>query len=286
MLKDISIIVPSIRPKNLIKFYNSALKGCKDATFELVVASPYLIPEELMKKGNVKFLHTYASPTVAFQMATQLCDSEFIYNTADDCIIQDGVLDLALRMFKLLPLDYKDMINMIYIEGILDVDTLEILPPERRPDAQKNGITPFPDYYWIAHAHQDLRLVGIDVSWKLCMQFFMKLNYFLELGGYDCAWEYYNHPMHDFAFRAQANGSKIVNLPQVAVHASHLHANAGDHTPVLESQNGPDLVRFNEIYSKPNAAYSRIKLNYNNWRGHPQIWSRRFDQNNLPLQPN
>lgn len=283
MKKDVSIVIPSIRPKNLIKFYNAASNACKSGTFEVVIASPYLIPEELMRKGNVKFLHTYANPTIAIQMAVQLCDSEFIYHTCDDGLIQDGVIDLALHIFRTVPLCDKDMLNMIYIEGILDNDTLELLPKEKRPEAQRENITPFPYYYWIARAHANLQLPGIKDGWKLCCQSFMRLNYFLELGGYDCDWEYYNHPVHDFAFRAQANGSRIFDLPTPAIYSSHLHGGAGDHTPVLESQNGPDEKRFIEIYSNPDAAYRRIKLDYNNWRGHSPIWERRFNKNNLSI---
>ena len=47
MKKDVSIILPSIRPKNLYKFYRAAEKACKERTFEIVIASPYNLPEEL-----------------------------------------------------------------------------------------------------------------------------------------------------------------------------------------------------------------------------------------------
>ena len=119
MRKDVSIVVPSIRPQNLEKFYAFAERACKKHTFELVIPSPYLIPESLMKKGNVKFLHTYANPTLAFQMAAQLCDAEFIYNTTYDGLIQEDAIDIAVQMFHE-QLQDKDMVNMIYDEGVLD----------------------------------------------------------------------------------------------------------------------------------------------------------------------
>ena len=53
MKKDVSIILPSIRPKNLYKFYKAAEKACKERTFEIVIASPYNLPEELEEFDNI-----------------------------------------------------------------------------------------------------------------------------------------------------------------------------------------------------------------------------------------
>ena len=275
MKKDVSIVIPSIRPQNLIKVYNAAAIACKRHTFELVIPSPYLIPEELMRTGNVKFLHTYQNPTIAFQIAALLCDAEYIYNTTDDGLIQEDVIDLAIDMFQ--DLNKYDAINMMYDEGVLDPDTLELLNPNHNH---------FSDQYWFARSHGDLRLPGISDKWKLCIHAFMNLDYFYELGGFDCEYEYLNHPIHDLAFRIQAYGGKIVNSPKTALYCSHLPGHLGDHGPVNDAQLGPDLIRFNSIYSDPQAITSRIILNYDHWKNKPSIWTRRFKTSPLPLKPN
>jgi hypothetical protein len=56
-MKDVSIILPSIRPNNLEKFYAHAKNACKKYSFEIVIASPYSIPDSLMKKEEIKYLH-------------------------------------------------------------------------------------------------------------------------------------------------------------------------------------------------------------------------------------
>ncbi|MCX6778611.1 MAG: hypothetical protein NTU97_00050, partial [Candidatus Magasanikbacteria bacterium] len=59
---DLTIVLPSIRPRNLIKFYKSLQNSCKKYSFELIIASPYLLPEELMTEPSIRFVHTYSSP--------------------------------------------------------------------------------------------------------------------------------------------------------------------------------------------------------------------------------
>ncbi len=270
MTKDVSIVLPSIRPENLEKFYSFAEKACKKNSFEIVIVSPYLIPESLLKKENIKYLHTYANPTIAFQMAALLCDAKFIYNTTDDGLIQEDAIDLALDLSKNINVK-KDMINMIYDEGVLDIRTLDLLNPNH---------SHFHESYWSPWTHGDLRLPGINKNWKLCMHFFMSLDYFIELGGFDCNYEYSNHALHDLAFRVQENGGQVYNLPKTAFYCSHGHT---DHKPVEEAQLGPDIIRFNNIYKNANCVSDRVYLNYNDWKGRDDIWARRFDKNNLKI---
>ncbi len=272
MKKDVSIILPSIRPENLIRFYESVKQNSKNSTFEIIIPGPYIIPVELMVKGNVTFLHTYANPTISFQLAALLSNAEYIYNTTDDGLLQNNALDLAIECFD--SLTDKDMINMRYDEGVLDADTLK---PIEQDHAHFNLD------YWKAHSHGDLRLPGIHPDWQLCMHFFMKHKYFMELGGFDCEYEYSNHALHDLAFRVQANGGKILNLPKVAFYCSWLPEKTGDHGPVHEAQTGPDVRKFYQTYSQSNAIQSRIYLDYNNWQNYEHIWSRRFDTNNLRI---
>lgn len=271
MKYDVAIILPSIRPENLVRFYNSALKACKSNTFQIIIPSPYLIPKELMATGNVTFLHTYANPTISFQTGALLSNSEFLYNVTDDGLIQENVIDLAIEKSK--TLDWLDMINMIYNEGVLNPDTFEYLS-----ENQSNH----PPQYWLAYYHADLRLKGINPNWKLCMHFFIKSDYFFRLGGFDCQFEYSNHALHDLAFRAQANGSNIYELEKTAFLCSHLPGKTGDHGPVHDAQTGPDTQYFNELYRDQKGSELR-KIEYNNWKNYANIWERRFGLGPLPI---
>ena len=272
MTKNISIVVPSIRPENLNKFYDFTEKACRKYTFELVIPSPYILPEQILKKKNVKFLHTYANPTLAFQMASNLCDADFIYNTTDDGLIQENTIDEALDLFYKNIINPLDLINMRYDEAVLDRDTLELLSTNHKH---------FPLSYWEAHSYYEFSRFQCVKPWfKTCPHFLMSLKYFQQLGGFDCNYEYSNHALHDLAFRAQENGSVVVNSPSVAFYCSHGHS---DHKPIEDAQLGPDLFRFNQIYGNLSSLKDRVFLKYDDWKGRPDIWSRRFDENNLKI---
>ena len=275
-MKDVSIVLPSIRPKNLVKFYNSVEKACKLHSFEIIIPSPYLIPEELMIKGNVKFIHTYANPTVCFQMGAELANAEYIYNTTDDGLVQEDAIDVAFQLIEEKKLTFRDQVNMIYREGVLDPETLEPL---------ESNNSYHPPEYWEAYFHPDLRLPGVKKDWKLCMHFFMNLEYFRNLGGFDCNYEYNNHPLHDLTFRVQEDGGKVYNLPQVAYLCSHLPGKSGDHGPINDAVLGPDTARFYSIYKDVDVVKHRIMLDYDDWKNQQDIWTRRFDPDNLKLTP-
>lgn len=271
---DVAIILPSIRPKNLVKFWNAAKAACSKYTVQLVVISPYKLPEELVvHDDSVVYLHSYANPTLCFVLGTKLANAEYLYNCTDDGLIQPEAIDKAVDIHRTILGDDLGMVNMIYEEGVLDAETLV-------PLTHHNSYHPI--QYWYAHYHGDLRLPGIEPHWKICPHFFIKKKYYEILGGVECIFEYINHGLHDLAFRVQADGGRIIDLPFVAYRCSHLPGKSGDHGPIVDAQTGPDLQNFNRIYFEPRAAYKRIQLNPDAWKAYPMIWTRRFDPNNLP----
>jgi len=273
-MKDVSIVVASIRIKNLEKMYAAIQKACKKHTFELVVIGPYKIPDVILKKENVTYIHSYLPPVAACQAAIRLCNAEFLYVTSDDGLIQEDTIDLAIQIFRE-KLDDKGIINMIYDEASLDVETLELIP----------GKADFPADYWSSAGHPELQIPGIEPNWIMALQFFMKLNYFYQLGGFDCNFEVLNYNLHDLVYRAQAYGSKVINLPVYALMCSHLVGHASDHGPVHDASVGPDRIKFYTMYMQNRVAYSRTFLYYDNWKFFPNVWERRFkDLNNLPLE--
>lgn len=276
MTRDVAVILPCIRPQNLVKVYNSIQEACKGYSFEVLIPSPYTIPDEILKKENVKYFHTYTSPTIACQMAIQLANARFLYNMTDDGLVQNQAISLAIQLHQQHSLTNKDVINMIYREAVLNCDTLEI--------ENVSQIDAFPSYYWLAVAHEVMRLPGISPNWRIALHFFMDTDYFLQLGGYDCRYETLNHAIHDLMFRVQTDGGRLADLPVPAFYCSHIPGTHRDHKPIVDGQMGPDLTLFNSVYSKPNPI-EQVNIKYNNWKHHPTVWERRFDKNNLSLLP-
>lgn len=288
-MKDVSIILPSIRPQYLVQFYNSILLACKKYTFEIVIPTPFDVPDEIKCKSNVKIIRTYTTPTVAKQIGILHCNAEYLYNTTDDGFILPDSIDKALDMFK--QYKSKDVINMIYNEQVLDKKL-----NSRIPDL---SVQIWPTTFWNVSHHQDLNyrclgvddsgndilepLLGVDPNWKISLHFFMKLSRFIELGGLDCKWEYSNHAIHDLMFRNQADGGSIYNTDYVASAFTHFRRDTYDHKPVHDAQVGPDTDYFNSIYSTVNAAQNRIKIDYNNWKEYDSVWTRRFNEEQLPI---
>jgi hypothetical protein len=271
---DVSIILPSIRPKNLVKFYHAAEKACIDSSFEIIITSPYLIPEELLKKKNVTFLHSFCSPTIAIQKAVLLANGEFILNMVDDGIFEEGVIDLAVSSFRQ-NCKERDIINMSYLEGALDVETLEPLP------SMPNQ---FPQMYWYAMAHGILaEMGGVHGQWGIGACFFVKRDTFVSIGGLDCVFEYSNHAILDFLFRLQSLDGKSYQLPRLGFKCSFIPEKVGDHAPVHNASVGPDITNFNRLWKNPRT--EPLTINYYDWRKYPNIWAMRFDENNLKLQP-
>jgi hypothetical protein len=265
MQKEVSIILPSIRPKNLEKFFESTKMACKNGTFEIIVISPYDLPDSLKKESRIKYLRSYQSPTAAAQVGTMLCNAKYIYNTTDDGLIEEDAIDEALEMAE--TLNPQDVINMIYEEGVLDVDSLEPI---------KENHSHHPPEYWNVVWHGLDNHNGIDSSWGMCMHFFMELGLYNHVGGYDCLFEYSSYAIHDLMFRLQALGSRIQCMPRTVFKCSHLPDTSGDHKPVNDAQIEHDEHYFNQIYSIPNAANNRARVNYENWKNAPDVWMRRF----------
>ena len=271
-MKTVSVVLPCIRVKNLERIYVALQESCKENTFELIIVSPYKIPDSILQQENVVYLHSYLPPTAAAQMAMLLCSGEFIYLPTDDGLVQKNALDVAVKLFRE-NLDDKGIINMKYHEGALDVNTLE----------QIIDLKEFPSDYWNPKHHQQMCIPGVKPDWIMALQFFMKTKYFYELGGFDCEFEILNYSLHDLVYRAQQNGSKVITLPIYAILCSHLAGHTGDHRPVHDAAVGPDWQKFFNLYIHPDAAQKRIHLEYDNWKRGPNVWTRRFDFTNLPL---
>jgi hypothetical protein len=100
-----------------------------------------------------------------------------------------------------------------------------------------------------------------------------KLNYFRELGGFDCRWEHLNMNTHDLAFRAQRDGSKFHFSPNLVL-TCDWNPGEGDHIPVQHAYHMNDAPLFREVYMKDQS--ERIHIDYYNWMKSDPVWKRRF----------
>lgn len=262
MYKDLSILVPGIRPHNWKSLYESAKLACQNYSFEMVFIGPFEPEPDFLKNQNVKYIKDYASVPVCMQKATLECEGKLIFHTVDDGILEKNSIDMAIDYYNKYCTE-KDVINMRYKEG-----------------SGRNGST-LPLGYWTAYFHADLRLAGVDSEWNISLQPLMSTEYFKKLGGFDCNFEYSNHCHHDLMFRIQMNGGKIINSPIEACNADHFPGSSGDHEPIFIAQHQYDDSRFFEIYGlkKP---LDRVIINYDNWKSRPAVWKIRFKENNLP----
>ena len=254
---DVSILIPAIRTHNWLMMYGSLANSCKKHSFELVLVSPFDLPENMRHFKNVKLIRDYGPPTRAAQIGSLHCEGKLMYHCVDDAIFLPDSIDKGIEQYNQI-CGYKDVINMRYREGV-----------------NYSGQT-MPMGYWTAWHHGELRTPGIPQNYKISLHHMFDINYFRELGGWDCQFEYINHPLHDLMFRVQADGGKLYDSVVDATTCDHYINKTVDHGPIFDAQTYSDKPKFDAIYSKPGAAEKRIHLDINNWKDAPAVWDRRF----------
>ena len=111
---QISVLIPSIRFNNLENVYNS-LSNSFHRDWELVIVSPYPLPEVLKNKKNIIYIHDAGNPIRCRQIALINSTGEYICYAADDVTFYPNALDIAYTSIK--DQDYKFVIVGKYMEG-------------------------------------------------------------------------------------------------------------------------------------------------------------------------
>ena len=261
---DVSILIPAIRTHQWLMMYGSLFSACKNHTWELVLVSPFDLPPEMAHFDNIKLIKDYGAPTRAAQIGALQCEGEYMYHCVDDAIFLPDAIDNAVEFLKSQD-NKKYVVNMRYREG-----------------AMYAGQT-LPMGFWTAHFHNELRLLGIPKEYKISLHHFMRTDYFKELGGWDCQFEYINHPLHDLMFRVQADGGKLFDSATDATTCNHYINKTVDHAPIYDAQTFGDKPKFDAIYLIPEAAKQRIYIDLNNWQQASPVWKRRFKFKNGKL---
>lgn len=248
----ISLFLPTIRPHLLEKWYESLDKSCS-LDFQVVFSGPFSIPDALREKSNVKYINTYASPTKAAHLAALECDGELIFHCTDDLIFLDNSIDEAIDLYDN---NSFDIMNMRYVES------------ENHQNKQS-----FPLFYWtVANSCQ---LQTLPPHWLTGAHFLCRKSLFVEMGGFDCQFEYLTHAAKDFLIRAQFEGASFTHSPKDISTADWSGAShSSDHKPIEIGQTFFDKPLYDRLWL---TEYStRRKIDINNYRNCPDIWSRRF----------
>ncbi len=253
MKYDVSICMPAHRTHLWDEFYESAAKAVGPYSWEMILVGPNDPSESLSKKPNFKFFKDYGHPARCAQIATTLAEGELMMWGSDDGIWQPNSIRECISLHK--EHDEKDVIIIRYSEG---VNFTGKLPP---------------DDYWKPWTHPDQRLPGIPKEFWCAPVGMYNLNFFRELGGWDCRFEHLNMCCHDLAFRAQRAGGKVRMSPNLVL-SCNWNPGVGDHIPVQEAYHANDAPLFAQLYGQNQD--DRIKIDYFNWTKAPAVWSRRF----------
>ncbi len=250
---DITILIPAIRQNRWLALYESAKLACKNHKWEMVLVSPFDLPETMKDLENIRVVTEFGNVSRAVQLGMQRTYSPLVFLTVDDCVFREDSIDEAMEDYRT-KCRFMDALNVRYSEGG------NIMPEE----------------YYRAYTHVPLRMAGIDPSWQLAPQFIINQEYFIALGGFDCQFEYINESVHDFMFRLQKDGGRVEHSTGYCCIATWYPNTTGDHAPIHYAQTGHDWPIFVEMYNKPNNRQTLIS--YANWKQAPEIWERRFSK--------
>lgn len=242
----ISIVLPSIRPYLLQGVYDSIQV---DFPWELVIVSPYDLPDSLKDKKNIKFVKDFGSPVRASCIAANLCEGELFTYGADDGTFVSSTLSEAVKLLQ--AGNEKTVITTKYYEG--------------------SDVIQSDDYYKVGNAY--LRTPYIDPEVIIFNCALMRKSYYDYLGGWDSLNFNTNALAHaDLCLRANNDKAEVFFFKQPLLRCSHGHS---DHLPVQISHETLDAPRLNQIYSLPDCV-NRIKIDINNWKSSPSVWKQRF----------
>ena len=255
----LSVIIPGIRPQNWLNLYDSIKKSFSE-DFEAIFVGPhYFVKLGDKTIGNVpgtKFIKSYRSPCAAQQQGLMKATGDYITWAADDGIFLPHALDEAMNMINFAT--SEDEGEFVVVGRYLEGDS---------PIGMHSQ-----DYYRFRY-HKPYRLAGINPDWLIFNCGLISRKLILELGGWDCQFETTTCAHADLGIRVQKSGARMLLMDDVMFKCSHQPGKTGDHAPVHRAMVKRDLPRFQEMYRKPN---ERIKIELDNWKVTPEIWSERF----------
>lgn len=247
----LSIIVPSIRPENVKKLFESV---DFDGEWQMIVVGP-TCPSFFDKRLN--FIYSRRNPNAAQQMGLCVSTGQFITFAADDGVFIPGALNLAF--FTLLCSSEADLIDphTILVGKYLEGDN-------HNPDMEKE------DYYKFKY-HKSYRIKGVPQDNLIFNCGIISRKLIFELGGWDCRFQATTCAHADLGIRACQAGAKMILMKIPLFKCSHQPGKTGDHKPIHEAMKD-DLRLFKNLYSLPR----KTNIDVANWKLTDLIWKKRF----------
>lgn len=254
MSVKLSVLVPSIRPLNLRRLYDS-IGTAFSGQWEMIVASPYPLPEDC-QFDNVKLITTWRAPLAAQQEALTISTGEYISWCADDGWCLPGSYDEAFKLLE--GEDYKTVVMGKYQEGDRVSDQME------------------KDEYYILNNHDGSRAMFLPDNTYMLNCGILSRQILMELGGWDSA-TFWACPIgyNDLAIRLQKYGCKFIINQSLMFACTHMPGETGDHGPLHRIQVYRDEPMYREIYNHPFFS-KRLAIDVNNWRKSPERFESRF----------
>lgn len=273
MKYDISLCLAGIRPHFWRNLYNSAGHSCTRYKFELVIVSPFDLPEEMKSFGNVKHIKEFGCPTRATQIGVANCQGTVILTPCDDGFFTPGSIDRAMDLWLAKNVNVPMQKNCLvcrYKEGSGFMELGDKAPS-------------FPDSYWRMRHHLNVPNTGID--WHIAPQPMIGLEYLKHIGGFDCeSFECMSMCVWDICCRIQRDGTEFFLSPDdmmcannVGEHGSESEQekHIGGHSAIYEAQVNHDHPKFMQIQGNPEVV-NRVCIDFDNWKSRPDKWERRW----------
>lgn len=248
--------MPAIRTSNWQKVYESITRSTQ-RPFELIICSPYDLPQSLSKYKNIKIIKDWGSPTRASQIAASLIEGKFVFPThSDDSIFIENAIDKNLDLLISLGDFIKNVVVAKYSES-----------QNYSHSSRYQG----DEYYKLTNAYKT-NPQFIDKDWWIYNTVFMHSKYFIEMGGFNCSFQACPYSHADLAIRCQSDGANTIMSSFPIIMCDH---GQDDHLPIEISQVYEDAPIFNRKYSSPiNKELNKIP--FDNWKNSETVWSKRF----------
>lgn len=244
----ISIIVPSIRLDNWNRLYDTISKSCSRYDFELILIGPK--NKEDFVKDNVVFIQSRMSPNACQQLGLLSATGDIVTWASDDCIFVEGMIDKYIDQI-LTDRDKKHVVVGKYTEGV---------------DSPESNCL-FDSYYQLNASYPNCS--SIPDHWVHFNTAIMYMDYFLELGGFECRFQVPAFAFADIAVRAQRDGAKITFVQDKLLHCEH---GQPDHMPIEIAHVYEDTPLYRYLH---NNEPERVRIPLDNWKSQPEIWNKR-----------
>lgn len=258
---ELSVVLPGIRHYNWKKLYESILKSTK-CEFELVIVSPYGLPQELQQYKNIKLIRDFGSPSRCQQIALVNAEGKYLTYTADDALYFENALDHYINAINSSSYDKKNVVAGKYFE-IPDMTQESML--------SYNGFMRTDDYHRInTHPGPCRPEFGNYFFFGAVL---ISTEYAMEIGGFDCQFEGTAMAVVDFSVRLQRDNANVIFIQDCPLYScNHMPNTTGDHAPVHFAQIDHDDDLFHKLSAEDG---SRIRINPYNYKQYPRIWPRR-----------